>query len=113
MASVMIKDKYLESLSALGDVQSAVDTALERYTIEQIKSKLIELRRREEVYETKYGMQYSTFEERAGQDERFIQQVEANISKTWELDLADWEFCHKGIQDWKQRLQMLSRESSD
>jgi hypothetical protein len=33
--------------------------------------------------------------------------VEAKISKTWELDLADWEFCHKGIEDWTKKLQAI------
>lgn len=110
MVSVMVRDKYVKALNALGDVQSAVDTALEQYTTEQIKSKINELRRHEVSYEKKYGMDYSTFSKRASHDERFIQQVEANISKTWELDSADWEFCHKGIQDWTDHLQMLSQK---
>ena len=110
MSSVMVKDKYIQALNALGDVQSGVDTALELYTTEQIKSKINELRRREERYEAKYGMEYSIFAKRASLDESFIQQVEANISKTWELDIADWEFCHKGIQDWTHHLLLLSHK---
>lgn len=108
MASVMVKDKYVQALNALGDVQTAVDTALERYTTEQIKSKINELRQREARYENKYGMEFTAFVDRAAIDENFVQQVEASRSKTWELDLADWEFCHKGIQDWTHQLQMLS-----
>ena len=38
-------------------------------------------------------------------DEEFIKSVEVKISKTWEVDLADWEFCHKGIEDWTRKLQ--------
>jgi len=107
MGKVAIQDKYLETLAALGDVQSAVDLALQRYTIEQVTAKLVDLRRREGGYRAKYGLDYLTFAQRVTTDADFVQQVESRLSKMWEADLADWEFCYKGIQDWTQRLQQL------
>ena len=52
MTTVIIPDKYAEALSALGDVQMAVDLALQRYTIEQITAKITSLRQRARAYET-------------------------------------------------------------
>ena len=107
MVTVAIQDKYVEMLNVLGDVQAAVDLALQRYTIEQVTAKLSELRRREAGYRAKYGLDYPTFAQRTATDEGFVHKVETQVSKVWEVDLADWEFCYKGIQDWTQRLQTL------
>jgi hypothetical protein len=107
MITVAIPDKYAKALSALGDVQTAVDLALQRYTVEQVTSKIEHLRQRVQVYEAKYGMDYHTLTQRAARDEAFVHKIEATINPLWELDLADWEFCVKGIEDWTQTLQTL------
>ena len=52
MTTVAISNKYVDGLSALGDLQSAVDLALQRYTIEQITAKVADLRRRDLAYRT-------------------------------------------------------------
>jgi hypothetical protein len=103
MTTVAISDKYVDVLSALGDVESAVDLALQRYTIEQITARIGDLRRRDATYRAKYGMEYATFARRAAAEESFIERIERQVSKTWEIDLADWEFCHKGAEDWTHR----------
>ena len=105
MTTVIIHDKFTEILASFGDLQESVNAALQRYTIEQITTRVNELRRKDEGYQKKYGMEYSAFAERAGEAEEFVKNVEANISKTWEADLADWEFCHKGVEDWTKKLQ--------
>ncbi len=45
-------------------------------------------------------MDYSTFLQRSSEDEAFIHCLESNVEKIWKIDLADWEFCHQGIEDW-------------
>lgn len=107
MTTVTISDKYAKALSALGDVQLAVDLALQRYTIEQITAKIASLRQRVREYETKYGVDYSTFTLRIATDESFVRDIEATVNPLWELDQADWEFCVKGIEDWTHTLQTL------
>ena len=74
-----------------------------RYSIEQIKIKVAELQQRDKKYQDRYGMSYEAFAQRTSKDEVFINQLEAQGYKTWEIDLADWEFCHKGIRDWTQK----------
>jgi hypothetical protein len=105
MTTVIIQNKFTEILASFGDLQESVNTAVQRYTIEQITTKINELRRKDETYQKKYGMEYSAFVKRTGEDEEFVKSVEANVSKTWEVDLADWEFCHKGVEDWTKKLQ--------
>lgn len=104
---VAIQDKFAQTLAPLGDLRQAVDTALRRYAIEQITSKVTELRRRDQEFVHKYGCDYGTFKKRSARDGLFVANVEKNISKTWELDLAEWQFCHEGAQDWTQRLQEI------
>ena len=105
MTTVTVSDKFTEILASFGDLQDSVNAAVQRYTIEQITTKVNELRRKDESYQKKYGLEYLAFAKRTGEDEEFVKNVESNISKTWEVDLADWEFCHKGVEDWTKKLQ--------
>ena len=105
MTTVTIHDKFTEILASFGDLQESVNAAVQRYTIEQITTKINELRRKDEAYQKKYGTEYDVFAKHTSKDEDFVKNVEANISKTWEADLADWEFCHKGVEDWTKKLQ--------
>ena len=105
MATVTIHNKFTEILASFGDVQESVNTAVQRYTIEQITNRITELHRKDEEFQKKYGLEYSAFVKRTSEDEGFIQSVETSVSKTWEADLADWEFCHRGIEDWTKKLQ--------
>ena len=105
--TIAVQEKYFHLLEPLGDLQEAADVALRRYAIEQITAKIAELRQRDEAWQAKYGCDYKAFVERMASDEAFVTHVEKTISKTWELDLAEWEFCHKGAQDWAQHLQTL------
>ena len=107
MIDIAVQDKYVETLSLMGDLDTAVNSALQRYTIEQITTKISTLRHREKEYQRKYEMDYVEFAERTAIDEQFVAHVEREINKTWEIDLADWEFCHQGIEEWTQTLQTI------
>ena len=76
-------------------------------TSEQITSKITPLRQRAHTYETKYGLDYSTFARRMANDESFVHEIEATVNPLWELDQVDWEFCVKGIEDWTHTLQTI------
>jgi hypothetical protein len=105
--TVSVKDEYVEVFTALGDLQGTVDAALQRYAIEQISQKIAEFRQKDEDYGAKYGVSYLEFAEKTSIDPDFVSSIEQTINKTWEIDLADWEFCHKGIEDWMQKLQHI------
>jgi hypothetical protein len=106
MVNVSIKDEYAEILTALGELQDAIDMALKRYTIEQITTKVDELRQRDALYQAKYGGDYPALAQRVAEDEAFVRDIESR-EKLWEVDLADWEFCYKGTHDWLQKLQTI------
>ncbi|MCP4696702.1 MAG: hypothetical protein GY862_07625 [Gammaproteobacteria bacterium] len=107
MTTVSVKDEYAEILSSFGNLQRSLEIALQRYTIEQVTAKINELRARDTAYQTKYGMIYNEFAARTASDEAFVTCIERTLNKCWEEDLADWEFCCKGIQDWSQKLQRV------
>ncbi|MBS1249150.1 MAG: hypothetical protein MAG431_00723 [Chloroflexi bacterium] len=105
MTTIAVQDKYADILTTFGNLQESVDTALQRYTIEQITSKVKKFRQKNAIYQDRYGVDYPTFSQRIAKDEEYVEHIEANVSKTWEIDLADWEFCYKGIDDWARKLQ--------
>jgi hypothetical protein len=107
MQSISIKDEYAELFSTLGDLQATIDMALQRYALETITQKINELRYQDEGYSVKYGMGYADFSTKTSTDIKFVNHVEHSIEKTWEIDLANWEFCHRGIEDWMQKLQTI------
>ncbi|MBD2135792.1 MULTISPECIES: hypothetical protein [unclassified Sphaerospermopsis] len=107
IVTVSIKDEYIEVLSALGDLQESMDLALKQYTLDKIAVKIAELRHRDIKYQEKYQLDYSRFCQKIYEDEEFLQQIENSVDKTWEIDLADWEFCHKGVEDWIEKLQTI------
>ena len=107
MTTMTVNQKYVEVLGAFGDMQTAVDLAIQRYAIEQITRKIAELRSRSEQYEVKYQCDYSTFVKRIVIDEAFVEKIESDVDITWELDLIEWEFSHKGIGDWTRKLQSI------
>lgn len=76
---------------------------MQTLTADQIRSKITELKQRDTAYAQKYGMSYETFMQNLETIE-FVKKVEAEITKTWELDLIEWEFCHEGAKDWARAL---------
>ena len=107
MTTVAIQEKYVDTLTAFGELQETIDKALQRYTVEKITDKISELRQKDHAYCAKYDMDYPDFAQRITHDEAFITHIEGHITKMWEVDLADWEFCYKGIKDWTQKLHTI------
>jgi len=107
MTTVAINEKYAEALSFFGNLDQAIDLALQRFAIEQITTKIAELRQRDAKYQAKYDQNYSEFAQRVARDEAFVNQIEIKTEKMWEADLADWEFCNEGIKDWTKKLESI------
>lgn len=107
MMTVAVRNKYVEALSTFGNLEEVVDLALQRYTIEQVTTKRAELIRQDADFQAKYGMDYESFSQRIATDEAFVDEIEANVNRLWEMDLAEWEFCNKGIEDWTRKLQAI------
>ena len=63
MTTVAINDKYVEVLSTFGDLHEAIDLALRRYTIEQITTKVTELRQKKTIWSDKKGNYAELFPE--------------------------------------------------
>lgn len=107
MMTIPVQEKYVNVLTTFGDIHTVIDTAVRRYTLERITTKITELRQRDVSYQAKYGMEFPQFAKRTAEDEAFVTHIETTISKLWENDFADWEFCYKGVQDWTRTLQSI------
>jgi cob(I)alamin adenosyltransferase len=107
MINIAIKEDYAEILGSFGDLQSAINLAVQRYTIEKITTKIAELKQKNFDYEIKYHSDYPTFCQKIQQDEKFITYLEDKVEKLWEIDLSDWEFSYRGITDWTEKLQTI------
>ncbi len=107
-SSAVIKNNYIEVLYSFGkDLQSAVDTALQKYLIDLITSKIAELRKKELLFEAKYECDYQSFSQNISESDEFVINIEENVNKMWENELAEWEFCYKGIDDWSKKLRNI------
>jgi hypothetical protein len=53
MINIEVKEDYAEILGSFGDVQSAINLAVQRYTIEKITTKIAELKQKNCNYEIK------------------------------------------------------------
>jgi hypothetical protein len=110
MVNIAVHEKYIQTLQVFGDPQQTVEKAIQRYAVEQITDKIAELQQRSRVYQERYGLDYAQFERRVAEDRAFVEQIEQQVSPTWELDFADWEFCERGIDDWTRTLTTILRE---
>lgn len=59
--TVIVKEKYAETLTMFGSLQDVVGSALQRYAIELLTAKINDLQRREAAYQQRYGLDYPTF----------------------------------------------------
>lgn len=102
--TITVQDKYIQILEPLGDIQQAVEAALRRYSLEQISAKIEEMRRRDQAFQAKYSCTYTTFVRQTANIPEYVDRIEQTIDKLWENDLAEWEFCYNGTQEWLQHL---------
>ncbi|EMS77625.1 hypothetical protein [Desulfotignum phosphitoxidans] len=106
--SIKVKSRYAQLLSTFDmDLQTAVDDALQRYLVEQIRIKIKALKKKDQAFQKKYGKDYNLFCRLVAEDENYVEQIEKDITKLWESDLSEWEFCHEGIKDWTEQLQNI------
>jgi len=106
MASIAVRDIYLEALHSLGDVAREVEVAIRRHAVERISDKIAALRAEDRQWEKKYGCSYEAFREKTTSDPDFVERLHRE-QPDWELDVAHWEFSHKGVQDWTLRLERV------
>jgi len=108
MKTIEIEDKHAELLNEIGDLDSNVRAAIQRYLMEQIGNKVLYFSEQNKRFAEKYGMSYIEFSEKVASDENYIIELEQKHQiMMWEADLMDWEFSIKSIEDWKQKLENI------
>jgi len=48
-----------------------------------------------QAFQKKYGKDYNLFCRLVAEDENYVEKIEKDITKLWESDLSEWEFCHR------------------
>ncbi|RLC76821.1 MAG: hypothetical protein DRI61_12615 [Chloroflexi bacterium] len=115
MATVQVRSSYISVLERLGDVQTGVEEAIRRYTVEEVQRRIAELRARIRKWEEKYGCDYETFALRTATDEKYVARLNSEPeTQQWEADLFSWEYDLQELREWEQQLQsILSASLSD
>ena len=75
--------------------------------LEKTHQKIEALQNDIDLYEQKYGLSYSEFEQKVAIDETFIEQVEA-IDFLWERDSNIWFYTIEELKIWQIRLASIS-----
>lgn len=105
MLNVQVREDVAAVLEPL---QETVDEALRRYAIEKTEARILEIERRLQLWEEKYGCSYDLFAYRTATDEEYVRQLDANpATQQWEGDLIAWEFDVEELREWRRRLQRL------
>jgi len=79
---------------------------LEQYAIETISTRISQLASKKKFYEAQFGHSFQAFENKVSSDMAFIENIEKE-NPNWESDFMEWEFCIKGITNWKQKLEHI------
>ena len=103
MTTSTLDPKYVD----IGNLDEIVQTAIQRYAIEQINDHLEKARQKIGAFEAKYGVSYEQFCDLITTDEVFLEKLEA-IDCTWEADLNSWEFYSEDLSLWLGRLKNIS-----
>jgi hypothetical protein len=109
MATISIKNVYVEMLRTLGGVDSIVEEAVKKYLIDKCVERLEKAKSKIRGFEKLYDCPYSEFYSMIS-DETKVAQVEKK-HPTWEADLAEWEYWQKEFVEWKQKLEDILTKS--
>jgi hypothetical protein len=109
MATISIKNVYMEMLRTIGGVDSIVEEAVRKYLIDKCVEKLEKAKSRIREFEKRYSCSYRDFCLMIS-DENQIEKVDQE-HPTWEADLAEWEYWRKEFEEWKLKLEDILMKS--
>ena len=105
MATISIKNAYMEILRTLGGVDSIVEEAVKKYLIDKCVERLEKAKSKIREFEKLYDCPYSDFCSLIS-DEKQVAKVEKK-HPTWEADFNVWETYVEELQRWKNRVTKL------
>ncbi len=109
MATVSIKNVYLEMLSAIGRVDSIVEEAVRKYLIDNCVQRVEKAKSKTGEFEKRYNCRYLDFRLTVS-DEKQFEKIEKE-HPTWEADLEEWEYWQKELEEWKAKLEDILMKS--
>ncbi len=109
MATISIKNVYLEMLSKIGRVDTIVEEAVRKYLIDRCIERLEKAKPKLREFEKRYNCRYPDFCLKIS-DENQIEKIEKE-HPTWEADYAEWEYWQKELEEWKAKLEDILMKS--
>ena len=110
MGAVAIKESYIDTLRAFGEVDKLLNEAVEEYLIDRIIERIKRARQEVQAFEKTYGMNYLTFAERIQLDGDYYEQVNQS-HPLWEQDALEWKYWTEEISDWTEKLNSILSKS--
>jgi hypothetical protein len=109
MATVSIKNVYLDMLRSIGRVDSIVEEAVRKYLIDKYVEKVEKAKVKVKEFEKRYDCRYEDFCIMRT-DENQFEKIEKE-HPTWEADNAEWEYWQKELEEWKAKLEDILMRS--
>jgi len=104
MQTILIDDKWAETIQLFGDTESVIKEALKLYSVEQCKQRFQKAAKQLAVYNEKYNCNYDYFKHAIQTDENFLSKIESQ-NPLWEEDAMEWEYWSEEYQEWQNRLE--------
>ncbi len=106
MQTILIDDKWIETIQLFGDTESVIREALKLYSVEQCRQRIRKADFQLSAYNKKYNCNYDYFKHAVQTDKKFLSKIEAQ-NPLWEEDAMEWEYWSEEYQEWKKRLENI------
>jgi len=106
MSTIMVRERYVDTLRVFGEIDRLVNEAVEQYLIRRIIERIKLAREKTKEFEKRYGQDYKTFSRRVQLDEEFYNQVNAG-NPLWEQDALEWKYWDEEVRDWTEKLNAI------
>ena len=103
MATITIKNSYLDLLDAFGSANILLEDAIRKYLVDKCVERIGKSKRKISELEKRYSCNYAEFISKISNAEG--SKVVEKISPHWEGDMTEWEYWENELKEWKTRLE--------
>ena len=108
--SLNLDTRYVDVLSALGNLEETLQEAVRSYAVTQIGERIVKLQHEISGFQKRYGLSYVEFYAQVTSDEEFVTRLRQS-HPTWERDFNSWEYYIEELHEWLGRLESILKIS--
>jgi len=109
MATISIRNIYLDMMKKIGQVDSIVEEAVKKYLIDKCVERIEKANTKIKEFEILYNCSFSDFIILISHEEQ-LEKIEKG-HPSWEGDHAEWEYWQKELDEWKAKLESILMRS--